>query len=160
MCGRHWLALFHAPQAGPARIERFHYVKSPAYTACPAGAGGIDGDDLAEDEPVEEHADGGEVLLYRRLRVALAELLDVSGDHHRLDAAEIVNPSAIAPAEKVTDGAAVGATGVRVSDVRREELEEAARGVLAGAGDDRRDGREAGLGEGSFLGDLGCHFHE
>jgi hypothetical protein len=26
------LCFFHAPQAGPARIERFHYVKSPACT--------------------------------------------------------------------------------------------------------------------------------
>ena len=37
-------------------------------------------DDLARDQPVEQHADGGEVLLDRRLLEILAERLDVGGD--------------------------------------------------------------------------------
>jgi hypothetical protein len=38
--------------------------------------GRIGGDDLAGDQPVEQHADSGEVLLDRRLLEILAERLD------------------------------------------------------------------------------------
>jgi hypothetical protein len=38
----------------------------------------VGGDDMAGDEPVEEHADGGETLLDRGFGVGRPELLDVS----------------------------------------------------------------------------------
>ena len=42
-------------------------------------------DDLASHQPVEQHADGGQVLLDRRLLKILAERLDIGGDTQRLD---------------------------------------------------------------------------
>jgi hypothetical protein len=42
--------------------------------------GRIGGDHLARDQPVEQHADGGEVLLDRRLLKILADRLDMGGD--------------------------------------------------------------------------------
>jgi hypothetical protein len=47
--------------------------------------GRVGGDDLAGDQPVEQHSDGGEVLLDRRLFKILAERLDIGGDMERLD---------------------------------------------------------------------------
>ena len=44
----------------------------------------VDRDDLASDEPVEEHPDGGEVLLDAGLRHRFAEVLDVGGNVNRL----------------------------------------------------------------------------
>src|SRR4051794_12658 len=47
----------------------------PAYRRC-----GIDLDDLAHDEPIEQHANRCEVLLDRGCAVAPAEELDIDGD--------------------------------------------------------------------------------
>jgi hypothetical protein len=45
------------------------------------------GENLADDQPVEQHADRGEVLLDGRRAIAAAQDLDVGGDvvraHHR-----------------------------------------------------------------------------
>ena len=46
---------------------------------------GVRGDDLAGNQPIEEHADGGQVLLDGLLRADVAELLDIAGDVHRRD---------------------------------------------------------------------------
>src|ERR1017187_8527387 len=43
----------------------------------PDGGGGVRGDDLAHDQPVEEHADGCQVLLDRGLRQAFAQHFDI-----------------------------------------------------------------------------------
>jgi len=42
--------------------------------------GGIDGDHLTDDEPVEQHADGGEELFDGRLFEILTHGLDVGRD--------------------------------------------------------------------------------
>ena len=63
--------------------------------------GGVAADHLADHEPVEQHADRGEVLLDRGLRVGFAELLDVGGDVHRLEAAELAQAPLLAPAEEL-----------------------------------------------------------
>ena len=47
--------------------------------------GRIGRDDLAGDQPVEQHADGGQVLLDRRLLELLPKTLDIGGDVQRLD---------------------------------------------------------------------------
>jgi hypothetical protein len=52
----------------------------PAHRVC-----GIGRHDLAGDEPMEEHADGGQVLLDARLGQHGAELLDLAGDVDRLN---------------------------------------------------------------------------
>ena len=54
-------------------------------------AAGLKCDDAAGGQPVEQHADGGEVLLDggggQRFRTR-RELLDIGGDVHRLDAGQ------------------------------------------------------------------------
>jgi hypothetical protein len=42
--------------------------------------GGTGTDDLACHQPVEEHADGGQLLLCRGFGIGLLELLDIRGD--------------------------------------------------------------------------------
>ena len=48
-------------------------------------------DDLAGDEPVEQHADRGEVLLDGRLLEAFPEATDIGRDMHRLDIDQLVD---------------------------------------------------------------------
>ena len=62
--------------------------------------GGVGSDDLADHEPVEQHAHRGQVLLDRGCRVGLPELLDVGGDVDRLEAAELAQAAHLAPAEE------------------------------------------------------------
>ena len=52
------------------------------------GARGIEGEHLADDEPVKQHAQRRQVLLDARGGERSGELLDVSGDHHGLDLVE------------------------------------------------------------------------
>jgi hypothetical protein len=52
---------------------------------------------LAGDQPVEQHADAGEMLLDRGSRHAPAELLDIGGDLDRLDFIKSANPVRLAP---------------------------------------------------------------
>ena len=51
-------------------------------------AAGLKVDDAAAGQPVEQHADGGEVLLDGRGGFGAGELLDVGGDVYRLDAGQ------------------------------------------------------------------------
>ena len=60
----------------------------------------VGGDDLAGDQPVEQHADGGQVLLDGRLLEILAERLDVGGDVQRLDVGELADLVLLAPGEE------------------------------------------------------------
>jgi hypothetical protein len=85
----------------------------------------IHGDDVADDEPIKEHAQRGEMLFDRGLRRRHA--LDVRGDMHRLHRRERLEPTRVAPQRKRGRCAEIGAAGVRVADVRREELQEALR---------------------------------
>ena len=57
-------------------------------------------DDLAGDQPVEQHANGGEVLLDRRLLEVLAERLDIGGDMQRLDIGDLADLVLVAPGEE------------------------------------------------------------
>ena len=78
--------------------------------------GRIDGDDMAGDQPVEQHADGGQVLLDGRLLGILAWGLDVGGDVQRLDVGELAELVPVAPGEELADGMRVGLPGVAVAD--------------------------------------------
>ena len=100
--------------------------------------GRIGGDDLAGDQPVEQHADGGQVLLDGRLLEILAQRLDIGGDMQRLDIGDLADLVLVAPGEEPAAGPVIGRAGVLVADGRGEEFEEAARGVVAGGGDRRR----------------------
>ena len=70
-------------------LPRLHDVLRAAHRV-----GRVGGDDLAGDQPVEQHADGGEVLLDRRLLEILAERLDIGGDVQRLDVGELADACA------------------------------------------------------------------
>ncbi len=107
-------------------------------------------DDLADDEPVEQHADGGEMLLDRRLLEILPKGLDIGGDVQRLDIGEVADLVMIAPGEEPDAGMIIRHAGVFVADGGGEELEEAAGGLVAGGGDharhdDRRRDRSDGF---------------
>ena len=105
---------------------------------------GIGSDHLAGDEPVEQHADRGEVLLYGRLLEVLAEPADIGGNVHRLDIDQLLDILApIAPGEEAPAGMQVGVARVRVVDGDGEEFQKAAHRVFAGRGDDRRHDRSA-----------------
>ena len=69
-------------------------------------------------------------------RMRPAKLLDVGRDRHGLDSGELY-PSLVAPFEEPRDRSSVCLSRVRVPNVRREKLDEAAAGSLAGLGDDR-----------------------
>jgi hypothetical protein len=99
---------------------------------------GIGGDDLAGDQPVEQHADGGEELFHGRLLEAALHRFDVGGDVQRLDVGELAEPVMLAPGEEPVDRMEVGRPRVPVADGGGEELQEALRGGIAGVGDDRR----------------------
>ena len=67
----------------------------------------------------------------------LPERLDVGGDVHRLDVGDLAELVLVAPGEEPADGAVVGHARVRVADGGGEEFDEAARGLVAGIGDQR-----------------------
>ena len=57
----------------------------------PTSLATIGGDDLAGDQPVKQHANGGQVLLDLRLLEIAAERLDIGGDVKRLDIGDFAN---------------------------------------------------------------------
>ena len=57
------------------RLAGFHDMLRAAH-----GRGRIGRHDLAGDEPIEQHAHGGELLLHARRRMGLLECLDICGD--------------------------------------------------------------------------------
>ena len=98
----------------------------------------IDGEDLPDDEPVEEHADGSQMLLDCRLRGRCLQGLDIGGNVQRLDIGELADPMPLNPGEEVAHGPVIGYAGVLVADLGCKEFEEAPRRVVAGVGDRRR----------------------
>ena len=104
----------------------------------PTSLATIGGDDLAGDQPVEQHADGGEVLLDRRFFKILAERLDIGRDVERLDIGDLADLMMVDPGEEPNDGVIIGRPRVLVADGGGEELEEAARGLVTGLDDHTR----------------------
>jgi hypothetical protein len=106
--------------------------------------GRVGRDHLAGDEPVEQHADRGEVLLDRRFLEVLAEPADVGGDMHRRDVGQLLDILApFAPGEEAPAGVKVRRARVRFVDGDGEEFQKAARGSVAGGDDDPRHDRPA-----------------
>src|SRR5271166_2614443 len=56
------------------------------------------------DQPVEQHADGGKVLLDRRLLEILPKRLDIGRDMQRLDIGDLADLVVIAPGEETDTG--------------------------------------------------------
>ena len=111
------------------------------------------GDDLADDQPVEQHADRGEVLLDGRLLKILAERTDIGRDVHGLDRHELIEAPGVAPGEEAPAGVEIGRAGIRVLDRDGEEFEEAARSTGASRGDDRRHDLIVACSEGPMFSD-------
>jgi hypothetical protein len=89
----------------------------------------IGGDDLADHYPVEEHAQCGQPLLYRGLRMH-SELRFDNGRHiHRLHLAEIGDPMLGAEARELPHRLAVGAAGIGIADMRAEEVAQPPAGL-------------------------------
>ena len=131
------------------RLAAFDHVLRAAH-----GVGGVDGEDLADDQPVEQHADGGQVLLDGRLLKVLAERLDLGGDVHRLDVGDRGRP--VAPVEEFAWRRGHRLARVGVADVGGEEFDEAPAGVSParrsrGAAPRRHDGRRRWSAAGSWL---------
>jgi hypothetical protein len=138
----------------------------------------VDGEDLAHDEPVEQHADRRQVLLdgwpgrgalLDRSLAGLRHLqcLDIRSDVERLDIREFANAMLLEPGEERTRGPVIGHPGVVVLDRGGEKIEETARRAIAGVGYHRRhDERTAqrrrrdrcrGLDHCRQVGSLGAH---
>jgi hypothetical protein len=110
----------------------------------------IDGEDLADDQPVEQHADRGQVLFHRGLRGRHLKRLYIGGDVNRLDIVELANAVLLDPGEEVAHGPVIGHPGVFVADLGGEKLNEASRRVIADIGDNRRHSERAAQR---------CHLH-
>ena len=101
-------------------------------------ARGVGGHDLADDKPVEEHADGGELEFDGRCRDPLLQLLDIGRDVHGLHVAKMGDTVSFAPGGEFSGRLAVGFPGVRVSDVDSKKLPEALGGLRPGEEKSRR----------------------
>jgi hypothetical protein len=101
------------------RFSFFHRVLGPAHDGSR-----IPGKHLAKHEPIEEHAQRGQVLFDRRVRQRALQFFKVSCDMQRLQAAELVEATRFASGRKSFHGAQVGAACIRVADVRAEKLRE------------------------------------
>jgi hypothetical protein len=71
---------------------------------------------LADDEPVEQHADRGEVLLDRRLLEILPKPFDIGGDVQRLDVGDLADRMMVAPGEEPGCSPVIGQAGIFVAD--------------------------------------------
>jgi hypothetical protein len=105
-----------------------HDVLAPAH-----GMGRIDGEDLADHQPVEQHADRREVQFDGRLGGRRLQHLYIRSDVHRLEVGQPADLVLLDPREKVTCGPVVGHAGVLVADRRGEKFKEALGGMVAGA---------------------------
>jgi hypothetical protein len=104
---KHRRAAFGYNMFGPAhRVRRIHF------------------DGLADDEPVKEHANSGQVLLDRRLGKALAKALHVARDMHRLHARQIVHAVLGAKFREPAGSIEVSPPCMFVLDICGEEIEE------------------------------------
>jgi hypothetical protein len=82
------------------RLSALHDVLGPAH-----GMRRIDCEDLADDQPVEQHADRGQVQLNGRLGVRGLQRLDVGRDMDRLDFGELAlsSPASFSRNSRVCD---------------------------------------------------------
>src|ERR1017187_8583927 len=91
---------------------------------------------LPDDEPVEQHADTGQMLLDRGSRALALQQFDIRGHMYRLDAPERVNPLPFAPVQEVSRGPRISGPRIPVADVDSEVFEEAQRGSIPCTGDE------------------------
>jgi len=102
--------------------------------------GWVDLNDLADDEPVKEHANRRQVLLNGWGRVAPAEQLDIGRDVVGTERPQR-DALYVAPGAEGAYRNGIGGARVRVPDLRREEIDERVAGALATVGDEGRHDR-------------------
>jgi hypothetical protein len=107
------------------------------------GMGRIGGEHAAGDQPVEQHANGGQMLFCGRFLEAALHRLDVCGDVQRLDVSELTDLMTLAPGEEPAHRMKVSGSGVLVANGGGKKLQEATRRLVAGGGDDRWHGDRA-----------------
>ena len=99
------------------RLADLHHVLRAAH-----GRRRVCRHDLAGDQPIEQHAHGGELLLHGRRRMGPLERLYIGGDIERPDRRQR-QAAIIAPSEKLPAGSRISAARVLVPDVRGEEFD-------------------------------------
>jgi hypothetical protein len=92
------------------------------------GMGRVDFENLAGDEPVEEHSKGGQVLLHRGRGHLALQVLDEGGDVKGLDAGQLGQAVGVAPVGKAAGRIQIASAGVVVVDLCGEEFQEAPGG--------------------------------
>jgi len=107
------------------------------------GCCGVHRYDLADNEKVEEHADGGEVLLYGRTSDELLLLLDVSGDQDGVEMGEREFVE-VTPIAELSYRSGVRRASVSVADMGREKLDEAKPTFLPTVKEQPRHGSTSG----------------
>jgi hypothetical protein len=111
--------------------------------------GRVDCQDLADDKPVEQHADRSQVLLDGRpgrgalfhcgiAGVGHLQRLDIRSDMERLDIDEPADAVLLEPGEERAHGPVIGHARVVVVDRGGEKIEEPACRSITGIGDHRR----------------------
>ena len=107
--------------------------------------GGVHVQDVARHQPVEQHAQRGQVLLHRGRREFPLQLLDEGGDVEGLDAGELSDAAGLAPLREAARGIQVRLARVVVVDLGGEEFDHALRRL--GRRREQRE-REARRGQG------------
>ena len=107
---------------------------------------GVHWNNLADDQVIKEHLDGGQVLLDRLRRAGM--FFDIGRDVHRRDQPNVVKVL-LGPGQKLSTGSCVSLPGIKVPDPGRENLKELGCGVFARIGQDRRNG--VGVAEGQCV---------
>ena len=99
---------------------------------------GIARNGLPKHEPIEEHPNGGEVLLHTRFGKGRADFLYIGGDVDRLNVQQR-QTMMLAPAQELVRRTGVREARVRITDVRGEKLDEPSGRLAPRVRDHRRD---------------------
>jgi len=105
------------------------------------GVGRVDGQHAAGDQPVEAHADRGEMPLDGRLRGRALQRLDIGGDMDRLDIGELPDLVALDPGEELRHRPVVRHPGVFVADGGGEMPAAAPSEIIDADNERKRGGR-------------------
>ena len=116
------------------RLARSDDVGRPAH-----GGGRVGEHHLAGHQPIEEAADGGQMLLDRGGAIPALHVFDVGGHRDRGNLCKR-EPVRVAPGEEPRHGRGVCRARVRVADLGGEKLDRPLGGLRSGAPD---GGREA-----------------
>ena len=125
-------SLRHSGGVEHRRLAGFHHVLRAAH-----GRSRVCRHNLAGDQPIEQHAHGGELLLYARRRMGPLERLYIGGDIERPDRGQR-QPAIFAPGEELSTRPRISSARIWIADVSGEEFDIAPGGRLAGVGDQRR----------------------